>query len=82
MKAYELQLQEQKNKKKKKVAIDANEAFATVEKIIATKVVVALQQPAWDERRKVREAQQLANVMLANHIAEFTHEFRVDDVVM
>ena len=81
MKAYELQLQEQKNKRRKKVAIDANEAFATVEKIIATKAVVALQQPKWDEQMKAQEAQRTASVMLANRIAAFQHEFHIADVV-
>jgi hypothetical protein len=80
--AYELQLQEQRNKRKKKVAIDANKSFATMERIMATKAIVALQQPAWDEQKAVREARNLSNALLANQIAAYTHEFHISDVVV
>jgi len=39
---------EQKNKKQRKVVIDSNEAFATLDKVMATKALVVLQQPLWD----------------------------------
>lgn len=81
MKAYEIQIQEHKNKRRKKVAIDANETFATVEKIIATKAVVALNQPVWDEQQKVQEARRTANVMIANQLEAFTHQFHINEVV-
>jgi len=80
--AYELQLQEQKNKKKRKVAIDVNESFATLEMIIATKAVIALQQPVWDEQKAAQEARNLSNQLLAIRIAACTHEFHISDVVV
>jgi len=71
-----------KNKKKKKVLINANTAFATADMIIATKAVVALQQPAWDEQKTAREARELANTMQASDIAKYCSQFYVDDKVV
>lgn len=80
--AYELQLQEQKNKKKRKVTIDVNESFATLERIMATKAVVALEQPVWDEQRAAQEAKKVSNQLLAIQIAACTHELHISDVVV
>jgi hypothetical protein len=78
---FQLQQREQNNRKQRKVAIDSNEAFATLDKIMATKALVVLRQPLWDEQKKAREALETANAMIASHMTAFMHQFYVNDVV-
>jgi hypothetical protein len=48
---------------------------------MATKAMVVLQQPLWDEQKKAREARETANTMMASHMTAFMHEFHVHSVV-
>jgi ribosome recycling factor len=73
--AYETQIQELKNKRKKKATIDSNEGFASMERIIATKAVVALQQPLWDEQKAAQDARNVSNALQANQMAAHMFEF-------
>jgi hypothetical protein len=69
------------NKKKKKVAINYNKVFANIATIKAAQEEQERVQAEWNRRDKVKEARRTANVMIANQVAVFQHEFHINTLV-
>jgi hypothetical protein len=69
------------NKKKKKVAINCNEVFANIATIKAAQEEQERVQAEWNRRDRVEEARRTANVMIANQVAVFQHEFHINTLV-
>ena len=70
------------NKKKKKIAIDYNKVFASIGIIKAAQQEQERLQAAWNRRDRVEEARKAANVMLANYISQFQHQFQIDSGIV
>jgi hypothetical protein len=67
------------NKRQKKVAIDCNQVFANITKIKEAQDEASRLKENWEQRDRALEARRTANMMLANEMARFQHQFHVLD---
>jgi hypothetical protein len=75
---YELKLAELHQKKRRKVAIDANQAFASIESIMAIQDEQERRQADWDRIDRAKEARKTAREMIERDITYFQHEWHVN----
>ena len=77
--AQQKKIDELGNKRRKKVAIDCNQVFANITKIKEAQDEANRQKEAWEQRDRALEARRTADMMLANEMARFQHQFHVLD---
>jgi len=77
--AQQKKLDELANKRRKKVAIDCNQMFANIAKIKEAQDEANRVKETWEQRDRALEARRTADMMVANEMARFQHQFHVLD---